>query len=250
MFRNQFDTDCITWSPQGRIFQIEYAMAAVTQGSAVVALRGKDHAVLCSLKRSQSELASYQKKIFNIDENMGIGVSGLTPDARVICNYMRNECLNHKYVYDKPMQVGRLVEQIGAKSQLKTQRSGKRPYGVGLLIVGYDSTGPHVYETCPSGNYFEYKSMAIGGRCQSAKTYLEKNFETFDQASLEELVTHAVKALKTTTGQDLELSVVNTSVAVVGKDVAFKELSEEELTPYIEAIKEGASATIAPMDTS
>ena len=71
------------------------------------------------------------------------------------------------------------------RSQNKTQRSSKRPYGVGLLVAGYDENGPHLYETCPSGNYFEYKAMAIGGRSQSAKTYLEKHFEAFqdcDQA--------------------------------------------------------------------
>ena len=65
-----------------------------------------------------------------------------------------------------------------------------RPFGVGLLVIGYDKTGPHVYQTCPSANYYEYKSYAIGARSQSAKTYLERHYETFDDLSLDELIAH------------------------------------------------------------
>lgn len=78
MFRSQYDGDIVTWSPQGRIHQIEYAMEAVKQGSACVGLKSKTHAVLVSLKRSSSELGAYQKKIFKIDEHIGISISGLT----------------------------------------------------------------------------------------------------------------------------------------------------------------------------
>src|SRR3990167_2785405 len=112
MNRNQYDSDITTWSPQGRIFQIEYAMNAVTQGSAVIGLRSKTHVVLASLKRSASELASHQKKIFTIDEHMGIGIAGLAADARVLCKFMRSECLQHKYVYETPMQTSRLVNLV------------------------------------------------------------------------------------------------------------------------------------------
>ena len=157
MFRNQYDTDCITWSPAGRIHQIEYAMEAVKQGSACIGLRSNDFAIVATLKRSSSELSSYQKKIFKIDDNIGIGIAGLVADARVLAKYMRTECINHRYVYDEPMQVGRLVIQVADKAQVGTQRVGRRPYGVGLLIIGADQTGPHLFEAQPTGQYFEYK---------------------------------------------------------------------------------------------
>merc|ERR1719276_620379 len=144
--------DCITGTPNGRILQVEYAMEAVKQGTPVLGLRSDTHVVLASFKRAQSELAEHQQKIFKIDDHMCIGIAGLTADARVLADYMRNECLNHRYVYDSPMNVGRLVAQIGDKSQAKTQNSsGKRPYGVGLLIAGCDEQGPHLYSTWPSG---------------------------------------------------------------------------------------------------
>merc|ERR1711981_952707 len=112
MYRNQYDTDCITWAPQGRIYQIEYALEAVKQGSACIGLRSKTHAVLATLKRASSELSSYQKKIFKIDDHMAIAIAGLTSDARVLCRYMQTEALNHKYVYESPVQVGRLVLRV------------------------------------------------------------------------------------------------------------------------------------------
>eukprot|EP01006_Ploeotia_vitrea_P049367 TRINITY_DN67334_c2_g1_i2.p1 TRINITY_DN67334_c2_g1~~TRINITY_DN67334_c2_g1_i2.p1 ORF type:complete len:192 (-),score=83.38 TRINITY_DN67334_c2_g1_i2:407-982(-) len=156
MYRNQYDTDVTTYSPAGRLHQVEYAMEAVKQGSAAVGLRSDEIVVLASLKRRTNELASYQQKVFKIDEHCGIAVSGLIADARVLRKYMINECLNHKFVYDTPAQVGRVVLKLSDKSQVYTQKSEKRPYGVGLLVAGYDKTGPHLYQTVPSGNYFEY----------------------------------------------------------------------------------------------
>ena len=89
-----------------------------------------------------------------------------------------------------------MVSKIAKKSQAKTCNPSKRPFGVGVLIAGIDETGTHLYETCPSANFFEYKAMAIGAKCQSAKTYLERNFETFDTLGRSELITHGLRALK------------------------------------------------------
>jgi len=235
MNRNQYDSDITTWSPQGRIFQIEYAMNAVTQGSAAIGLKSSTHAVLASLKRSASELASHQKKIFTIDAHMGIAIAGLASDARVLSKYMRTECLNHKYVYETPMQASRLITQVADKAQVKTQRAGRRPYGVGLLLAAYDRTGAHLYEVNPAGNFSEYHGMAIGARAQSAKTYLEKKFTEFEDASLEELVKHALFALRETAGQRSEgLTAENTTIAIVGLDHPFVIYEDETVQPYLD----------------
>jgi len=159
MFRSQYDSDITTWSPQGRLYQIEFAMEAVKQGSACVGVRSRTHAVLVTLKRSSGQLAAYQKKLFRIDDHMAIAIAGLTSDARVLSRYMQTEALNHKFVYESPIQVGRLVLRVAdstnpppsnwvdlisassllrLESQKNTQRSGSRPYGVGLLVIGFD----------------------------------------------------------------------------------------------------------------
>jgi len=245
MFRNQYDTDCITWSPAGRIHQIEYAMEVVKQGSAAIGLRSDKYALVATLRRSPSELSSYQKKIFEIDEHIGIATSGLVADARVLAKYMRNECINHRYVYDGPMQVGRLVLQVADKSQLGTQRIGSRPYGVGLLVVGNDQTGPHLYETQPSGQYFEFTAMAIGARSQAGRTYLEKHFKRFAELPLDELITHALLALRETLGSGTELSSTNVAVGYVGGEHPFTLLEDETIQPYIDAVKKPDEAAPA-----
>merc|ERR1712113_65204 len=188
-------------------------------------------------KKAQSELAQHQQKIFKIDDNMCIGIAGLTADARVLAEYMRNECLNHRYIYDSPMHVGRLVSKVADMSQQKTQNSSKRPYGVGLLVAGVDEKGPHLYETCPSGNFFEYHAMAIGGKSTSAKTYLEKHFEKFKDADVNQLVQHAVEAMDKTTGSDQNLSVKNTAVAIITPEGKYSKVSNEQLQACIDKLE-------------
>lgn len=244
MFRNHYDNDVTVWSPQGRIHQIEYAMEAVKQGSATVGLKSKTHAVLVALKRAPSELSAHQKKILPIDSHIGISIAGLTADARLLSKFMRTECYNSRYAYDAPLPVARLVAMIGSKSQVPTQRYGRRPFGVGLLIAGYDEKGCHIYQTCPSANYFECKAMAIGARSQSARTYLERNLDKFQDASLEDLIKHGLRSLRDTLPNEVELTTKNCSVGIVGKDVPFTIYDEEEVQRHL-ALIEGEERTIA-----
>ena len=132
--------------------------------------------------------------------------TGLTADARLLVRYMRTECLNHRYSHDASLPVNRLLSQLGNKMQMSTQRYDRRPYGIGLLVIGYDSKGTHLYQTCPSANYYDCKAMAIGARSQSARTYLEKNLDALADSSLEELVAHALRALRDTLPPETELT--------------------------------------------
>jgi len=206
MFRNQYDNDVTVWSPQGRIHQVEYAMEAVKQGSATIGLKSKTHAVIVALKRASSELSAYQKKIIPIDSHMGMTIAGLTADARFLSRYMRSESLNHRFNYDEPLPVSKLITMLGNKLQVCTQSYDRRPFGVGLLVAGYDDKGPHIYQTCPSANFFDCKAMAIGARSQSARTYLEKHLNEFPECSNEDLVRHGLRALRDTLPNEVELT--------------------------------------------
>lgn len=129
--------------------------------------------------------------------------------------------------------------------QISTQRASKRPFGVGLLVAGVDENGPHLYQTCPSGNYFEYLAMAIGARSQSAKTYLERTYTTLADADVEALVQAAVTALRETvaSSKDTELSAKNTAIAIVGTDGApVRILENAAVQPYIDALDSTPSA--------
>ncbi|KAJ7688433.1 hypothetical protein B0H17DRAFT_1202981 [Mycena rosella] len=215
-FRNTYDSDNTVFSPQGRLHQVEYALEAVKQGSAAVGLRSKTHSILLALKRSTGELASYQQKMFRIDDHVGIAIAGLTSDARVLSNFMRQQAMSSKMIFNRPVPVNRLVSSIADKAQVNTQEYGRRPYGVGFLVIGQDQSGPHLYEFSPSGNSYEYYAMSIGARSQSAKTYLEKHYKSFEDCSLEDLVRHGLHALRETLQQDKELNINNTSIGIIG----------------------------------
>lgn len=241
MFRNQYDTDVTVWSPEGRLLQVEYAMESVKQGSACVGMRSSTHVVIGALKRSVSDLSSHQKKLLCIDDYIGIGIAGLTADARSLAKWMRNECLNYKYVYGTSIPSSRLVNDLADRHQRTTQTYVRRPYGVGLLVATYDKSGPHLYQTCPSGNVYEYYASSIGARSQSGKTYLEKHFDSLSDASLDDLILHSLKALLGCVSGDAELTRENGSVAFLGKDQKFTIIEGDELQPYLDRLEvEGA----------
>lgn len=255
MFRNQYDNDVTTWSPQGRLHQVEYAIEAVKQGSTAIGLKNKDFAVVVALKRSFHELSSYQKKLVQVDDHIGCAIAGLTADGRILTRYMRNECLNERYAHDQPLLLNRLMVNLGSKMQTCTQRYDRRPYGVGILVAGYDHNGAHIYQTCPSANYFNCKSMAIGSRSQSARTYLEKNLDKFPNTTLDELVKHGLLALRECLPNDTQLTAQNVSIGIVGKDRSFKIYEDDEVDPFLrvltDAEKKGRSTqTLQPQPPS
>lgn len=208
-------------------------------------LCSKTHVVLCALKRSPHELASFQKKLLKIDEHMGIAIAGLNADARMLAKFMRTECLNHRYVYGTVLQAGRLVEDVADKHQRCTQQYIRRPYGVGMLVGAVDSTGPHLYETSPTGNYFEYCAMAIGARAQSGKTYLEKHMTSFPDASDTDLIKHGIKALAGCVQSDKTLEASNTSIVIIGPDQNYTIIEDAAVQPYLDAI-EAEGGSLAP----
>jgi 20S proteasome subunit alpha 6 len=158
---------------------------------------------------------------------------------------MKQQCLGHRLTYGRAIPLRSLVDMIGEKAQINTQVYGKRPYGVGLLVAGVDEKGPHLFEFQPSGMTEEMVAFAIGARSQMARTYLERNVESFADCSREELVKHGLKALRESLVQDKELTVENTSVGLVGiqgegkKDIEpFKLYEEFEVKQWIDSVGE------------
>lgn len=225
-----------TWSPQGRLHQVEYAMEAVKQGSATVGVKSKTHAVLVALKRASSELSAYQKKIMILDDHMGMSIAGLTADAKSLSRWMRTECLSSRFYNNCPLRMETLMCDLGNKMQNCIQLYNRRPYGVGLVVAGFDDLGPHIYQVCPSANYYDCKAMAIGARSQSARTYLEKHTDQFLASDLEALVAHGLRALRDTLPNEVDLSNKNVSIAIVGKDQPFTIYEDGQVDSYLELI--------------
>lgn len=172
--------------------------------------------MLVALKRAPSELAERQRKMLKIDHHIGIGFAGLTSDARVLSNYMRQLALSSRLAYDRALPLSRIVGALADRAQLNTMQYGKRPYGVGFLVIGVDDTGPHLYEFNPTGNCFEYYAMSLGARSQSAKTYLERHYGEFESTDADSLIVHGIAALRETLQQNKDLERDAVSVAIVG----------------------------------
>lgn len=212
-------------------------MESVKQGSACVGIRSDKVCVLGALKRSVSSLSSHQKKLLTIDDHIGVGIAGLTADARSLAKYMQSECLSHRYVYDQAMPPHQLMADLADKHQRTTQVYIRRPFGVGMLVASMDRDVPHLYQTCPSGNLYEFQASAIGARSQSARTYLEKHCESFPTCARDELIVHALQALQGCCGGDDELNEKNASIAVVGVDQKFTLMEGESLRTFLSQLE-------------
>lgn len=162
---------------------------------------------------------------------------------------MKQQSLASKMTYGRPIPVERIVNMIGDRAQTNTQHYGKRPYGVGLLVAGVDEVGPHLFEFSPSGMTQEMLACAIGARSQMARTYLERHLEKFADCSRDELIKHALLALKESLAQDKELTVENTSLGVIGmvekegskKLDGFKLYDGQDIGPLLEANVESSA---------
>jgi 20S proteasome subunit alpha 6 len=236
MQKSLYDQSTLTWSPQGRLYQVEYAMEAVNQGNLLIGVRSNTHVVLVGFKTAPHEkLSYYPEKLFKVSNHIGMGIAGLTPDGRLLYQYLKNQCLNYNFTFNSDYPIEKLINKIGEKSQIKTQRGeSKRPYGVGLLIAGYDRTGPRLFRTCPSANFYEYKCVAIGSRCQTANSFLENNLEKLSDMNKDALIKIALEATKK--AEDVKINGNNIDVIIVGKDETTKLLSVDEINHYLNEI--------------
>ena len=237
MQKSLYDQSTLTWSPQGRLYQVEYAMEAVNQGNLLIGVKSKNYVVLVGFKTAPNEKLSYfPEKLFKVSNHIGIGIAGLTPDGRLLYKYMKNQCLNYNYTFNADYPIEKLVNKIAEKSQIKTQRGeSKRPYGVGLLIAGFDRTGPRLFRTCPSANYYEYHCVAIGSRCQAANSFLENNLEKLADMNKDELIKIALEDARK--AEDVKVDGNNLDVIIVGKDETTKLLSVEEIENYLKGVE-------------
>ncbi|CAJ0561353.1 unnamed protein product, partial [Mesorhabditis spiculigera] len=245
MFRNQYDSDVTVWSPQGRLHQVDYAVEAMKQGSATVAIKSKTHAVVVALKRATSDLCSHQKKIFELDTHTGASIAGLLSDGRILTRFLQTECSSWRWDYKSAVPLTVLADRLQLKLQANTQYYGRRPFGVGLLIVGFDKDGPHIVKAEPSAEVVSCYAASIGSRSQSARTYLQKKLEDFEGASLDKLIEHALVAVRDTLPAEEDLSIKNTSIAFVGKGTAFEVIEGDRVRPHLDRIKDAPRA-VAP----
>lgn len=235
-----YDRAITVFSPDGRLFQVEYPREAVKRGTTSVGIKASDGVVLLVDKRIASRLLEPQstEKIFQIDDHIGAVTSGLVADARALVDRARVDAQINRVVYNEPIGVEVLAKKICDHKQTFTQYGGVRPYGTALLIGGVDDEGPHLFETDPSGALLMIKATGIGSGRNAVMEVLEEKYD--ENANIEKTIDLGLEALyKATEGK---LTVGTVEIAVVdAKDYKFKKIEPKKVEIYVKGILERLS---------
>eukprot|EP00794_Sanderia_malayensis_P018614 gene18614-20491_t len=233
---SSYDRAITVFSPDGHLFQVEYAQEAVKKGSMAVGVRGKDIVVLGVERKSVAKLQEPRtvRKICVLDDHVFLAFAGLTADARILVNAARVECQSHKLSVEDPVSLEYITRFIASKKQLYTQSNGRRPFGISMLIVGFDYDGTaHLYQTDPSGTYHEWKANAIGRSSKTVQEFLEKNYTDEAVDSDDNTIKLALKALL----EVVQSGSKNVEMAVMKRGVPMRLLENEEIDKYVAEIE-------------
>ncbi|KAA8497309.1 Proteasome subunit alpha type-5-B [Porphyridium purpureum] len=239
--RSEYDRGVNTFSPEGRLFQVEYAIEAIKLGSTAIGIKTEQGVVLAVEKRLTSPLLEPRsvEKLVVIDSQIGCAMSGLTADARTLIDHARVETQSHRFTYDEPMQIDSCAQAI-CDLALQFGEDGKeedamsRPFGVALLIAGIDVGGkPSLIHTDPSGTYVKWDAKAIGAGSEGAQTALQEAFSK--TLTLQEAEVLALRTLKQVMEEKLNKTNVEIGAALV-ETGEFRVYSSEELEACIERL--------------
>ncbi|MDI6639554.1 MAG: archaeal proteasome endopeptidase complex subunit alpha [Methanocellales archaeon] len=230
-----YDRAITVFSPDGRLFQVEYAREAVKRGTTAVGVKSREGVALLVDKRITSRLLEPPsvEKIFQIDDHIGAAASGLVADARVLIDRGRIEAQINRVVYGELISVEALAKKVCDHMQTYTQFGGVRPYGTALLIAGINGDSIRLFETDPSGTLLEYKATGIGDGRSTAIEVFEKQYR--DDLDLNEAILLGLEALYKVTEGKIDAQTVEVGVIEL-KTKLFKKLTSEEVHGYVQQI--------------
>lgn len=230
-----YDRAITVFSPDGRLFQVEYAREAVKRGTTSIGIKCSEGIVLAVDKRTTSNLveATSIEKIFKIDEHIGAATSGLVADARALVERARVEAQINKITYSEPIRVDSLSKKLCDMLQMYTQNGGVRPFGSALIIGGVYDGICKLFETDPSGALIEYKATAIGSGRSAAMDIFEDQYK--DDMNLNDAIKLALTAINEAT--EHETTANNVEIAVIKCDEEiYTKLSQEEVQTFIDEV--------------
>jgi len=232
-----YDRAITIFSPDGHLFQVEYAQEAVEKGATAVAIRGNNVVVLGVEKKATQKLQEDRtvRKICSIDSHVALAFAGLTADARVMIDRARTECQQHRLTVEDAVTVEYITRSLANLKQRYTQSNGRRPFGLSALIVGFD---PHTNEarlftTDPAGTYSEWKANAIGRSSKTVREFLEKNYKADTQKTDDDALKLACQALL----EVVQSSSKNIELALMRSNSALEIVSLEKVTKLVEEIE-------------
>lgn len=230
-----YDRAITMFSPDGRLLQVEYAKKTVRQGSTAIGMVCKDGVLLVTDKRIVDKLivAESVEKIWQVDDHIALTGAGILSDARILVERAQLKAQEHKVTYDSPIDVLTIVRDIANLKQMCTQSGGLRPFGVSLLIAGADETGVKLFETDPTGIYFQYKATAIGEGEIEVKNILAKEYR--ETLTLEEGMKLALSALKKTITDGFEAERID-CVFVTADKKEYQKVSRDKIAKALTSL--------------
>ncbi|MFZ5955480.1 MAG: archaeal proteasome endopeptidase complex subunit alpha [Nanoarchaeota archaeon] len=220
-----YDRAATMFAPDGHILQVEYAEKTVRLGSTSIGIVCKEGVIIISDKRTKDSLIveEFASKIIEIDEHIMVSAAGIISDARILIEKARVLAQQHRATYDSPANTESIVKDIADIKQQFTQYGGVRPFGVALLIAGYDSK-PNLFVTDVTGNYIQFKAAAIGENDEKIKEKLKEKYK--ENLNCNQGIKLALEIFKEILGKEFNLHRLD--VAIIKEDKKIKLLSKEE----------------------
>ena len=225
-----YDMTPTMYSPDGRIYQVEYAMETVKRGTLAIGIKTKQGVIMAVEEKPRAlQTSNVTQKIFQVDFHIGVAAAGYIPDARVQVDNARLFSQGNKMTYDESVEVATVAKYLADQSHQYTQYSGVRPNGVALIISGVDQKGESIYVTDPSGTYVQYAAIAIGAGSDEVNAFLEKHYDI--EMSLEDAASLAIAAINLKAEQKEGLGHIKMAKVTTEKK-SFEKVSESELQNY------------------
>ena len=231
-----YDRAITVFSPDGRLYQVEYAIETVRRGTIAVGIKSKDGVVIAVEEKPRKlQISDVAQKIFQIDDHVGVAAAGYIPDARSQVDNARFFSQSNRLIYDEAVEVETIAKHLADQSQQYTQYAGVRPFGVSLILGGVVENKPQLFLTDPSGTYISYDAIAIGAGSDQVTDFLEKTYSS--ELSLEDASALAVAGIYLSS-EDKE-GTGHIRMAQIKTDTGLFELiSEDQIANFAKIAKE------------
>jgi len=231
-----YDRAITVFSPDGRLYQVEYAIETVRRGTLAIGIKCKEGVLLAVEEKTRKlQVSDVTQKIFQIDDHIGVAAAGYIPDARAQVDHARFFAQSNKLIYDEPVDVEVVAKNIADMSQQLTQYAGVRPYGVALIIAGVDEVGGELFLTDPSGTFIGYEAIAIGQGSDEVNEFLEKAYK--HNLSIDEVGKLALESINMVSDEKVGISHVKMSI--IEKDSKImRKVTDQEIERFSKLAKE------------
>ena len=231
-----YDMTPTMYSPDGRIYQVEYAIETVKRGTLAIGIMAKDGVIMAVEEIPRKlQAAGITQKIFQVDDHIGVAAAGYIPDARTQVDDARTFSQSHKLIYDEQVDVETVAKHLADKCHQYTQYSGVRPFGVALIVAGVDQRGNIIYVTDPSGTFVAYAAVAIGVGSEEVNSFLEKNYK--EDMSMDDAFALAIAAIDMKSEQKEESKHIKMAKITDSKKMLEK-ISDADVEKYAKTAKE------------